>query len=187
MKRITFLSIIILLSGSLTAQVSSRHDSIASFIIHASAGYTTFALGDVRDFYNGVLEVYSESGLQVPTQKDYPGNVVFGISGMYNIPSVLRVGLGSQYTWTKAYSGYKDYAGLLEINSKISLLTIEVVVERDIQSTKTVNIFWVPGAEFPLLKQIIPTRFHLQIIQHKLELFLLMEMEMVIPLKDILD
>lgn len=124
------------------AQKKSPHDSIRYFVIQPSAGYTTFALGDVRDFYKSVLDVFDMLGLHIPTQKEYPGNVIFGLTGMYNIPSVLRIGLGSQYTWTKAYSGYEDYAGLFEVNSKISMLTIEGVIERDIETTPTVNIFF---------------------------------------------
>jgi len=118
------------------AQEKIIQDTIPYFYLQPMVGYTTFALGDVKDFYDAVLNEFKIYGLVVPTQKEYPGNVTFGLNLLYNIPSIVRVGLGSQYTWTEAYSGYEDYAGLLEVNSKITLFTIEGVVERDIESFK---------------------------------------------------
>jgi hypothetical protein len=138
MKKIWF----IVLFGMMSIRTyPQKIDSGRYFVIQPSVGYTMFALGDVRDFYDEVLAMYDQMGVHIPTQKDYPGNIIFGISTMYNIPSVARFGIGGQYSWTKAYSGYEDYAGLLEVNSKISMVTIEAIVEKDIQATKTANIF----------------------------------------------
>jgi hypothetical protein len=60
--------------------------------------------------------------------------------------------LGSQYTWSKAYSGYEDYAGLLEVHSKITMATLEVFLERDVESTPTVNIFFGASGGFSFVK-----------------------------------
>jgi hypothetical protein len=85
--------------------------------------------------------MYGEYGLDIPTQQQYPGSIVVGLNGLYNVPSVLRVGIGSQYTRTKSYSGYEDYAGLLEIKSTISMLTLEGIAERDIETFKAGTLY----------------------------------------------
>jgi hypothetical protein len=141
MKKV-FLVILIGLSISAgVAQKRSSHDSIRYFLIQPSVGYTTLALGDVNDFYDEVILMYGEYGLDIPTQQQYPGSIVVGLNGLYNVPSVLRVGIGSQYTRTKSYSGYEDYAGLLEIKSTISMLTLEGIAERDIETFKAGTLY----------------------------------------------
>ncbi len=141
MKKV-FLVILIGLSISAgVAQKRSSDDSIRYFLIQPSVGYTTLALGDVNDFYDEVILMYGEYGLDIPTQQQYPGSVLVSLNGLYNVPSVLRVGIGSQYTRTKSYSGYEDYAGLLEIKSTISMLTLEAIVERDIESFKAGTLY----------------------------------------------
>lgn len=142
MKKILFLLVFIGVFSSAEGQPKSSHDSIRYWMIQPSVGYTTFALGDVKDFYDEVLSLYREQyGLDIPTQKKYPGNVLLGIHVLYNVPSVVRVGLGTQITWTEAYSGYEDYAGLFEVESKIQLITSELVVERDIETLASGKLF----------------------------------------------
>lgn len=141
MKKV-FLVILIGVSISAgVAQKRSPHDTIRYFVIQPSVGYTTLALGDVNDFYDEVILMYGEYGLDIPTQQQYPGSIVVGLNGLYNVPSVLRVGIGSQYTRTKSYSGYEDYAGLLEIKSTISMLTLEAIAERDIETFKAGTLY----------------------------------------------
>ncbi|MBX2957956.1 MAG: hypothetical protein KF846_17450 [Cyclobacteriaceae bacterium] len=141
MKKVVFYIVILALGFSASAQRTAPHDTTRYWIVQPSIGYTTFDLGEVNNFYDEVLAQYEIMGLTIPTQKQYPGNVLIGLSALYNIPAILRVGIGGSYSWTEAYSGYEDYAGLLEINSKISMTTIEAVVERDLSTFKSGSLY----------------------------------------------
>jgi hypothetical protein len=126
--RIFFLLLCLMWSPAL----AQYRDSAGYYCIQATVGYTTYALSDVHDFYDEVLDMYDELGVRIPTQKSYPGNAVFGVSVTRNIPSLFRVGLETQYSQTKAYSGYEDYAGTLEVNAKVTMTTIAGLIERDL-------------------------------------------------------
>lgn len=141
MKKVFLVILIGLTFSAGVAQKRSLHDSIRYFVIQSSVGYTTLALGDVNDFYDEIILIYGEYGLDIPTQKQYPGSILVSLNGLYNVPSVLRIGIGSQYTRTKSYSGYEDYAGLLEIKSTISMFILEAITERDIESSKAGTLY----------------------------------------------
>jgi hypothetical protein len=104
-------------------------------------GFNTFALGDVRNFYSGLLEVYRTNGVPIPAQREFPGNLLVGVSFLYTIPSVADIGLGSRYTWTRGFSSYEDYAGRANVNGKIFMVTLEGIIQRDIVTESNVEAY----------------------------------------------
>lgn len=113
----------------------------STFNVSLSLGFNTFALGDVRNFYNGLLEIYRTNGIPIPTQREFPGNLLVGVSLLYSIPSVADIGLGSRYTWTRAFSSYDDYAGSADVNSKISMVTLEGIIQKEIAPESIVETY----------------------------------------------
>lgn len=142
--RLTFASIVFVLLLQCTlarAQDRVADTSTSTFTVSLSLGFNTFALHDVRNFYNGLLEIYRTNGIPIPTQREYPGNLLVGVSVLYTIPSVADIGLGSRYTWTRAFSSYEDYAGSANVNGKISMVTLEGIIQRDLTPESIVEMY----------------------------------------------
>jgi len=117
-------------------------DTTASrFSVSLSLGFNTFALDDVRNFYDGLLEIYRANGIPIPTQREFPGNLLVGASFLYAVPSVVDIGLGGRYTWTRAFSSYEDYAGTANVDGKVTMFTLEGIIQKAFTPESDVNMY----------------------------------------------
>lgn len=132
---ILFLVVIKGISQSQEATGGSR------FSIQANVGYTSYRLDDVKDFYDEILAVYIESGVDMPTQKKYEPSWVAGLAVLYKIPNLIDFGLGSQYSKATALSSYADFAGSLKVKSNVSFISLEGIVQRDFPSQSNYNFY----------------------------------------------
>lgn len=137
------LTLILLLLCGQRAMAQDQDETIElpSFALSVSGGFTTFELSDVKEFYHSILDVYHANNVPIPTQREFPGNLLIGLSGTYRIPGVVDVGLGGRYSWTRAFSAYEDYSGTLDVNAKVRLLSIEAIVQRDFVTGSVVDMY----------------------------------------------
>jgi hypothetical protein len=133
--------LLLLYCTSARAQVEEQTVGTTTFTVSTSLGFNTFALGDVRDFYSGLLEEFRANNIPIPTQREFPGNLIIGVDILYSIPSIADVGLGSRYTWTRAFSLYRDYSGTLDVNGKVAMLSLEGIIQRDITTEGIVDVY----------------------------------------------
>jgi hypothetical protein len=104
--------------------------------LHFISGYNTFKLGEVKDFYGAVVNEYRLAKVPIPTQREFPGNLLLGFEALYHLPSGFNLGLGLRYSWTRAFSLYGDYAGELDVNAKVEMLAIEGIFEKELSGNK---------------------------------------------------
>ncbi len=110
----------------------SETASRQSLNLQLNIGFNTFAVGDVENLYQDILQTYRARNIPVPTQREFPGNVLLGIEVMYDIPALFNIGLASYYTWSRAFSRYEDFSGKLDVNSKVSLLALQAILQKDL-------------------------------------------------------
>jgi hypothetical protein len=126
----TVLTLLVFLGLEGEAALSQVPDSsgVGSFRVAVSAGITTFSLGDLRNFTTGLISDYNTSGLPMKLQRDYPPNLLAGAELFFTGLSPWQFGLGGAYTWTSAYGLYADYAGTLDMHSKVTVISAYLAV-----------------------------------------------------------
>lgn len=122
------MAILILLPAGRTAS-SQEADEPATFRIGVTAGLTTFALGDLRDFTTEGIAVYKAAGVPVELERTYPPNLQAGGEVLFLGLHPLALGIGGSYTWTSAYARYGDYAGTLDLTSRVKVLYGSLIVQ----------------------------------------------------------
>lgn len=136
------LSLIVFLNSNIKAQggkSASNENKKRSLNYSLTAGYTTFSLDEVKEVYSDILNFYRNSNIPIPTQSEYPGDLTFGIQIYYSIFYSFDVGLGATYASTDAVSSYEDYAGSLDINSNVSMISYEIMVRKSFKNKNTLQ------------------------------------------------
>ena len=117
-------------AGAWVAFSQTSDDSARGVIrLGVSAGLTTFALGDLRDFTADIVSGYKASGLPVELEREYPPNLLAGAECLFVGLERWAFGLSGSYTWTSAYVLYADYAGTLDFHSKVEAISGYLVVQ----------------------------------------------------------
>jgi opacity protein-like surface antigen len=93
------------------------------FRVGVTAGVTTFALGDLRDFTNTSVSGYRDAGMPMEVQREYPMNLTAGGEVAFLGLDPLAIGFSGSYTWTSAYARYGDYAGTLDLTSRVKVFS----------------------------------------------------------------
>lgn len=107
-----------------------------SYRFQILAGYNTFRLSEVIEFYQLVVNSFRDLNIPVPTQQSFPGNGIVELSLLLRQDPRTLVGFGISYSNTGAYSRYADYAGTLDISAKVDMLNIRGVFEGEVFSGK---------------------------------------------------
>jgi hypothetical protein len=90
--------------------------------VSIQAGYTTFALGDVKDLYQETLDFYRESNIAIPTQREFPGNLILTVEALWPLGPRVRGGFAVHGTRTRAFSSYGDETGTVDVNGSVKAL-----------------------------------------------------------------
>ena len=112
-----------------------------SIRLGVSAGITSFALGDLRDMTDDIVSAYGASGLPVEVEREYPPNLLVGAECMFIGLEPWAFGVSGSYTWTSAYALYADYAGTLELHSKVQVLAGYLVLQYSFAAGWTLQPF----------------------------------------------
>jgi hypothetical protein len=92
--------------------------------IQFNVGFNSFNLSSAEEYFEKTLLYFQELNVPVEAQTLYPANFLLG-GGVYYFPSrSFSLSLVAEFTKTKAYSLYGDYAGTIDINSDISFFSI---------------------------------------------------------------
>jgi len=100
------------------------------WLVQAASGVTNMQLGDVKSFYDDVLDSYRDAGIPLDPQREFPANILLGGDLLYEVRTDWFLGLGSRYTWTHGYTLYADPTGTLDVVTRTDLLTVALVVQR---------------------------------------------------------
>lgn len=100
--------------------------------VRFAGGLAHLSLGEAGAFHQSVADTYVSSGVPVPTQRAYPAGVSGGVDVLWSTgtpspESTSQFGVGVRYAGTSAYSLYGDYAGTLDIVSRVSAVFVETV------------------------------------------------------------
>lgn len=137
------LAMIIIMSGISYAQDSGIPDETQKrFGLQLSLGYNSFSLKDPQDFQKALIDYYRNNNVPIEEQRNYPGNVLIGLNGLYRINPKIRVGLGLRYTASPAKSAYEDYSGTLEVTGSARMFTLEGIAEFHPNASGTIHPFF---------------------------------------------
>ncbi len=114
------------------------------FRLSAGAGYATYALRDVKGFFDDGLRTYHDQNIPIEAQRTYPGNLMLGMDFLLSLSDQTWTGLGGWYTWTSAYAKYEDYSGTLDITSHVRLLNIQAITRWTFAAGNQLQIFLEP-------------------------------------------
>ena len=95
--------------------------------VRLGGGPTALALGEAAAFHQSVAEAYAEAGVPVPTQRSYPAAPAAGLDVMWSPGRGRHFGGGVRYAASSAYSLYGDYAGTLDLVSRVRAVFVETV------------------------------------------------------------
>ena len=99
--------------------------------VRVTGGLASLSLGDVAAFHQSAVDVYAAAGVPVPTQRAFPAGLSGGVDVLWSTsarPSgASRFGVGARFAGSSASSLYGDYAGTLDLVSRVSALFVESV------------------------------------------------------------
>ena len=119
-----------------------------------SVEYAGAVSGDIRKYYNGIVDMYRSEGIQIPTQTKF--GTAAGISAGVLLSRLENIGAGISigYSRSPAYSIYKDYSGTLKVNGNIT--SAEILLNLKIMLVKTkgfeADVKICPGVSYTTLK-----------------------------------
>lgn len=91
---------------------------------YVEVGIQRPALGDVRDVCRGTANAYLSMGVPVPIQREFPSGPLLGVGVTRQMWEGNAVGIGADYTRTRAFALYGDSTGNLDLTSSVSVLTV---------------------------------------------------------------
>ena len=109
--------------------------------VRATGGLTGFALGEAAAFHQAAAEAYVGAGVPIPTQRLFPPSPSLGLDVLWSLGSGRHVGGGLRYASSEASSLYGDYAGTLDLVSRVSVVFAEAVGTRDLVSVGPARSF----------------------------------------------
>lgn len=112
------------------------------FGIQLNTGYTFFELNPLKDNFKANVD-YLIKNYDIPLriQRLYPNNLSWsGYLFWYFSPSTSLI-IGPEFTSTKAFSRYQDYAGTLDLKSEFRQIYLSVDVRRHIHNVKYLQPF----------------------------------------------
>lgn len=110
---------------NINAQDTVQTKTKYPFNIGLATGVTTFALNDVNELFEDIIEVYRQVGFPVKIQRQNPGNILFQISASKDLNDNSTIGLRLQHTWTSSYALYSDAIGDLDFISRINVSRLD--------------------------------------------------------------
>ncbi len=85
-------------------------------------GYAHESSQYVREFYDNILDNYRSYGIPIPTQVPFGRTISVNGGILFSWMTDAAIGLSIGYSYSPAYSNYKDYSGTLEVNGSTSVL-----------------------------------------------------------------
>jgi hypothetical protein len=110
---------------------------VARTTVVVRTGYTSYDLEDLRSIMTSGVRVYSQSGLPVRLQLDFPAHVLWAADVLLPYDG-FALGMGGMYLNTKSGFGYRDEAGRLGV-----WMTMQAAA---VQASVTTNIATRPEA-----------------------------------------
>lgn len=95
--------------------------------VQLSGGVADLALGDADAFHELVAESYRRGGVAIPTQRSLGTAPVLGVDVLWPFRQSGRIGVGVRAAETSAYSLYGDFAGTLDLVSRVQAVFVETV------------------------------------------------------------
>jgi hypothetical protein len=95
-------------------------------VVRVAGGLAGLSLGDAAAFHQSVADAYVAVGVPVPTQRALGVGPTGGIDVLVPFRDG-RVGVGVRAAESSAYSLYGDYAGTLDVVSRVRVVFVESV------------------------------------------------------------
>lgn len=121
------------------AQVENKQSYTDLFF---SIGSLNSDYSNIRNIYNDILEYYRYYGISIPKQTDFGKPLI--VNAVIIFPSSIKsiqVGLGFDYCFSAAYSGYRDFSGSLQVNGSIKTYQIFLIIQFNILQTDFFSTF----------------------------------------------
>ncbi len=84
-----------------------------------SVQYGSMNFGDVGTMYHHILQTYRDEGVPVQIQTDFGRTVELGGGALYSPIQSMWLGVSVTYSYSPAFSDYRDFAGTLRINGSV--------------------------------------------------------------------
>jgi hypothetical protein len=105
------------------SQDTKMHSSWALFI---TAGYANESPEYIRDYYDEIVTFYRNEGIPIPTQLELGRTAIVNAGFLFSRVKDVRLGFSVGYSYSPAYSSYKDNTGTLEVNGSVNSFDISL-------------------------------------------------------------
>ena len=99
--------------------------------VRVTGGLAALSLGEAGAFHQSAVQAYTDAGVPVPTQRDFPAGLSGGVDVLWSTSGVTggtsRFGVGARFAGASSSSLYGDYAGTLDLVSEVSAVFVESV------------------------------------------------------------
>ena len=141
MNKIFFTFIItLIISQYIYSQNNVKHDST---MILCSVGYGISSFGQVNDYYNNIITQYKEEGIPIKKQYGFSRTAYLNLQLLYSpVLPPMWFGVSIGYSFSPAYANYKDFAGILRVNGKITCLDLSITARMKMAEIKDFPIYF---------------------------------------------
>lgn len=115
-----------------------------------SVGYSNVVPSTVRDYYNSIVDSYKSKGIPIPIQRTFGTTAVLNGGILVSQFEHLRIGCSAGYSYSPAFSNYKDFSGTLKINGAVNTYTVSLKLEATMTTVGEfpINLTLQPGLSY---------------------------------------
>jgi hypothetical protein len=118
---------LLLAASSLRAQPVPPSGSAPTVFITPHVGYSGSSLGEVAALHGEIVRTYTGLGIDLPDAQSPSGSLTVGLDVLIRATPSQHHGLGLRYTGSTASSLYGDYAGTLDVVSRVRAFVFDAV------------------------------------------------------------
>jgi hypothetical protein len=148
MKNLSIYLLLIFLNSD--AYPQSNYSEFNHFMgVQINTGITFFDLAPLKDNFNSYVNVIKgEYNIPLEVQRLYPANISWSFYLFWYFSPNASLIIGPEYTSTRAFSRYQDYAGTLDIKSEIKEIYLSFGIRVHFPDVKIVQPFVGVNAGF---------------------------------------
>ena len=135
--------ILILFIASTDAFPQSNYSNFDHYFgVQINAGYTFYDLSPLKNNFNAdVISIKQNYDVPLEVQRLYPNNISWSGYVFWYFSPGLSLVIGPEFTSTKAFSRYKDYAGTLDLKSEFREIYLGANIRKNFYKVKYLQPF----------------------------------------------
>lgn len=143
-------SVLLFLSISGTAISQQKNKPSLMWKGFVSVGYANATSDNISNYYKGVIDLYNLRGIPISIQKKFGPMLSLNMGVLFTQLQRIWFGFVLGYEYSSAYSGYKDFAGLLKVKGDIRAYKLSLNLKATITELGRypINLDIEPGIDY---------------------------------------